>query len=429
MSGLTNDYHPSDYRLFDFRSTSNSPQLRTLAASMVDELSLKTGRRDNVKVDLMVCMLANLFQASIVWKCLAISRTTDWYAKIPGDEKLQIHSFKFVTAILDALEQAGPIVQYLGQHYDNSGELTKIHPTDDLKQKLNFLTNADLEYLLQNAEIILRDSNGVSIPFTDTPETIAMRNDIIAYNSLLSRTEITLTGLTSDDRLSHSDYLLRSTYYNSDNSRTVRLRPMRIRRIFNVDFQHGGRFYGGIENMPSELRTKIQINGEPTVELDYVAYQLRMLYHMENVDYLSDPYAAVNGYTPDMREVYKLIALVALNAGNEAACLKGIRNELKGSALLVRTGGLTDAVIRPMLQKWVNAHPQLQQYMYSGIGLSLQAIDSDITNNVLKHFQKRGVLVLSVHDSFLIESDLEKVLKKVMRSVYQAKFDFYPVIK
>ena len=104
-------------------------------------------------------------------------------------------------------------------------------------------------------------------------------------------------------------------------------------------------------------------------------------------------------------------------------------NELKGSALLVRTGGLTDAVIRPMLQKWVNAHPQLQQYMYSGIGLSLQAIDSDITNNVLKHFQKRGVLVLSVHDSFLIESDLEKVLKKVMRSVYQAKFDFYPVIK
>lgn len=429
MSGLTNDYHPSDYRLFDFRLTSNNAQLRTLADNLVDDLSLKTDRRDNVKVDLMICILANLFQASLQWKCLAISRTPEWYAKIPVDERLLIHSYDFVTAILDALVRHGLIEQYLGQHSDSTGELTKIHPNDDLKQKLNFLTNADLEYLLQEAEIILRDSNGVSIPFTETSETTAMRNDIIAYNSLLSRTEITLTGLTSDDRSSHSDYLLRSTYYNSENSRKVRLRPMRMRRIFNLDFQHGGRFYGGIENMPSDLRAKLNINGQPTVELDYAAYQLRMLYHMKQIKYKRDAYAVAAGYIPEHRGIYKVIALAALNAQNEQDCLKGIRNDLRKSDLGGTIGGVTDSKIKPLLTNWINAHAPISEYMYSGIGLRLQAYDSDIVNELLKHFTRRGILVLSVHDSFLIEAGRSKGLKRIMRSCYRQRFGFNPEIK
>lgn len=429
MSGLTNDYHPSDYRLFDFRLTSNSPQLRTLAASLVDDLSLNTGRRDNVKVDLMICILANLFQASLQWKCLAISRTPEWYAKIPGDEKLQIHSCKFVTAALDALVEQGLIEQYPGQHFDNHGELTKIHPTDVLKQKLNFLTNADLEYTLQEAEIILRDSDGVSIPFTETPETTAMRNDIIAYNNLLSRTEINLSGLTSDDRLSHSDYLLRSTYYNCDNSRAVRLRPMRMRRIFNLDFQHGGRFYGGIENMPSGLRTKLNINGQPTVEWDFASYQLRMLYHLKQIEYKRDAYAVASGYIPEHRDIYKVIALAALNAQNEQDCLKGIRHELRNTDLADLIGGISDANIKPLLTDWINAHAPISEYMYSGIGLRLQAYDSDIVNELLKHFTHRGVLVLSVHDSFLIEASRSNELKRIMRSCYRQRFGFHPEVK
>ncbi len=83
MLGLGNEYLPQDYWWFDFRLTSNNTALRTLAASLVDELGLKTGRLDDVKIDLMVCILANLFQASLRWKCLAISRRPEWYARIP----------------------------------------------------------------------------------------------------------------------------------------------------------------------------------------------------------------------------------------------------------------------------------------------------------------------------------------------------------
>jgi hypothetical protein len=74
MSGLGNEYHPQDYWWFDFRLTSNNTDLRTLAASLVDDLALKTGRLDIVKANLMVCILANSFQASLRWKSLAIPR-------------------------------------------------------------------------------------------------------------------------------------------------------------------------------------------------------------------------------------------------------------------------------------------------------------------------------------------------------------------
>ncbi|MBK6507298.1 MAG: hypothetical protein IPG02_16990 [Ignavibacteria bacterium] len=364
-------------------------------------------------------------------------KAPEWYALIPADEKLPIHSSKFVVSTLDTMVEHGLIVQYLGQHYDskdeltnkNKSELTKIHPTDYLKQQLNFLTIDELVYVLKDGEIILRDSEGVSIPFDDTPDIVSMRNDLVAYNDLLGQSEIQLAGLVSDDRSLHTDYLLRNTYYNYNNARNVRLRPMRVRRIFNVDFDHGGRFYGGIENMPSGLRPKLTINGQPTVELDFASYQLRMLYHKVGIDYRRDAYAVAAGYRPEHRDIYKSIVLIALNAENEFNCLAGIRNDLWEKGLDNLIGGTDDVRIKPLLTNLINAHAPISEYMYSGIGLELQRTDSDIANCVLKKFRERGVLVLSVHDSFVIEAARVKELKRVMRSCYLVKFGFYPVIK
>lgn len=98
MLGLKNEYHPQDYWWFDFRLTSNNTDLRRLAARLVDELGLKTGRLDEAKLDLMVCILANLFQASLTWKCLAISRRPEWYARIPDDVRLPCFESIFYSA-------------------------------------------------------------------------------------------------------------------------------------------------------------------------------------------------------------------------------------------------------------------------------------------------------------------------------------------
>lgn len=429
MCALENIYTPQDFWQFDFRLTSNNAQVRELATQLVTDLGLETGRLDNVKVDLMICILSNLRLGCYMWKCQAISRRPDWYAKIPEQERLPIQSYDFVTNTLDALVNAGMIVQHLGYHTEDDKHLTKIHPTDDLKSRIAFLSNADLEYTLPESVLVLRDDDGNPVGFPETDDTKAMTAQIDAYNHLLSNTVVGLTGLTDDDLSEHAEYLLKYTDYNNRSATAVTLRPMRMRRIFNRDFDHGGRFYGGIENMPAGLRPKVTIGGEPTVELDFAAYQLRMLYHLKGINYRKDAYAVARGYKPEHRDIYKIIALAALNAEDEQACLKGIRKALRNTRYADMIGGITDARIKPLLTNWVDAHAPISEYMYSGIGLRLQKADSDIAAGVLDHFQRKNMLVLSVHDSFLIESAKEQDLKKEMRKTYRAKFGFYPVIK
>ena len=431
MCALERCFTPQEYWHFDFRLTSGNQELRDIAARIVEDMDLNTGRLDNIKVDLMVCMLANLFQASLTWKCLAISRRPDWYAKLSEQSRLPIQSYDFVKATLDALENAELIVQYPGYRSEDEGHLTKIRPTDALKSQIAFLRNADLGYMLPETIIELRDENGNALEYPETQAIKAMKSDIQAYNELLNNSTVELRGLNSDDLSQYNtEYLFKYTFYNNNSTDTVRLRPMRVRRIFNRDFDHGGRFYGGIENMPSVLRPKITIGGQPTVELDYSAYQLRMLYHMKDINYRKDAYAVARGYREELRPIYKIIALAALNAENEQACLKGIRNELrKDTTYTDMIGRITDARIRPLLTNWVNAHAPIKEYMYSGVGLQLQRYDSDIAAGILSHFQRKNVLVLSVHDSFLIESCREKELRREMRKIYKAKFGFYPVIK
>jgi hypothetical protein len=57
MTVLGNEFQLSVYSLLDFGLTSINEQFGTLAVSMVDEPSRKTKRLDDVKVELMICML------------------------------------------------------------------------------------------------------------------------------------------------------------------------------------------------------------------------------------------------------------------------------------------------------------------------------------------------------------------------------------
>jgi len=431
MSGLIREYFPKDYSFFDFHLTSENPQLLETAEALVDELGLKTGRKDNVKVDFMVSLLANVFQGGLNQKMKAISRTPEYYSSIPESEKLPAQSSTVVTTTLNALIKEQYIIQFKGQKYEGKqGELTKINATDKLMNRLSFLRNSDLVYLHPKETIVLRNDAGESIEFPITEQVKQMQDDLTAYNELLGDTEVSLAEITGEESIDFQDTLIRYTSYDKRSGlKDLVLKKMQIRRIFNLDFENGGRLYGGIENLPSQLRPRILVNGKTTVELDYSAYQLRMVYHKNNIKYTRDGYSVAEGYTEDLREIYKLIALITFNSQDELSCLKAISSELRKTGLDEILGGSTHGVIKPMMSKWQAAHPRIRQDFYSGIGLELQAIDSGIANSVLKHFREKGILVLSVHDSFLIEKELEKELRRVMRKSYHDIFGFYPVIK
>ncbi|MDL2124270.1 MAG: hypothetical protein LWX51_14620 [Deltaproteobacteria bacterium] len=194
-------------------------------------------------------------------------------------------------------------------------------------------------------------------------------------------------------------------------------------RVFNRNsFQHGGRAYGAIhQNLPKNMRPFIHINGEKTIEIDYSAFHILMLYNQEGIDYQDDPYSVCEG--PEMRVIYKAVGLIAINAENERKAYGAIRNELEDR-------GIPLPSIKKPLVALVNtfrdAHKPIARYLFSGIGLTLQNIDGNIMNAILMKLMDKGILGLSVYDSVIVPKQHEVFTKEVMTEEYQKVMGFNP---
>ena len=68
-------------------------------------------------------------------------------------------------------------------------------------------------------------------------------------------------------------------------------------------------------------------------------------------------------------------------------------------------------------------HHAIADAFYSGQGLRLQYIDSQLAERVMLHFANKGVPVLPVHDSFIIAAQHQQELVTVMKRVLSVRFD------
>jgi hypothetical protein len=194
----------------------------------------------------------------------------------------------------------------------------------------------------------------------------------------------------------------------------------RLHRIFNGDFEHGGRFFGRGRNWMymkgrSKTRSLICIDGKATVELDYSAYHLTMLYNRRGLpgkDY---------GSSGEIREFRKKACLIMLNAKLKEEAIRAIRREVNKGKIKLPGGG-TD--LRGLLDSFVGEHEPIKQFFYSGIGRRLQNYDSEIAEDILMHFQRQGIPVLPVHDSFIVTAEHEQELSETMERAYFKKFEF-----
>ena len=63
-------------------------------------------------------------------------------------------------------------------------------------------------------------------------------------------------------------------------------------------------------------------------------------------------------------------------------------------------------------------HQQIADKFFTGQGLRLQRIDSEIAEYVMLHFAKHDMPILPLHDSFLIRSGYEESLEQVMQEAF-----------
>lgn len=200
----------------------------------------------------------------------------------------------------------------------------------------------------------------------------------------------------------------------------VNLSATDYRRIFaNGRLDEGGRFYGPWwQQLPKDLRPYIQIDGKPTVELDYSGMAITLLYATRGYAPPKDPYdlSPEIDYTESNRSIVKRFINAQLNT---AVPYQLRKNEY--AQLGVSKDKLTQLVALK--------HPLVQDAFESTVGLHLQYLDSEIASLVMQRLFAQKIPVLCIHDSFIVPQDSADRLREAMVSVFKLRTGVVPGVR
>src|SRR5215831_2966433 len=179
--------------------------------------------------------------------------------------------------------------------------------------------------------IILRDQDGELVHYDDTARTRRWRRNLKEINEALLSATIGLKG----QPIREGD-LLRAERAN------IGAATARLHRVFNQSsFSLGGRFYGGWwQNIPSEYRADITINGAPTVEIDYPRLHPSLLYAICGHSMMGDPYDI-----PDIeRRLVKRAFNTLVNADTRIGAIRAIARKIGGKGAFAKAADLVSQI-------------------------------------------------------------------------------------
>lgn len=193
-------------------------------------------------------------------------------------------------------------------------------------------------------------------------------------------------------------------------------------------------------------RAQITINGDPTVELDFSGLHPHLLYAGQGFQLDNDPYLAVLD-DPNLRDFLKSCLLAILNA---TSCrVPGCWVEPKGrkrhyrkayqrTAAANAEGGINQRIgydpklkeqlgrqgvihASQIIEAFQKAHAPIAHHFFSDNdgGLRTMNKDASIAIDVVGHFAKRGIPILAIHDSFIVQQQHKNELYLIMDKAYK----------
>lgn len=326
---------------------------------------------------------------------------------------------KQVVTLIKRLEEAG-LVRIAPGSYAGPGakgnRTTRIQASWGLQQifgRLSVQVGAIGE--VPGECIILKEGEGDNskeVDYEDTEETHRMRQDLRAYNDLLSRTFI-------DIPTQEVPWITRYDRKGQEIRVAISPRNQHVRRIFNRgSWRMNGRFYGPWwQGLGSELRSLIFINDTPTVEIDFKSMHLQLLAAQEGVEVVGDPYLLPSGQFEgigpgEQREMVKLLVLTALNAKSLRATWAAFRDHYPPS----HSGShLKNVELEVVLRLVTDKNAWLASHLGADRGIGLMYLDSLIMEWVINRCTEAGVPVLTVHDSVIVPYTLSLWVQRLMR--------------
>ena len=335
-----------------------------------------------------------------------------------------------LVTVLDALEGTGHVVQTKGFKYlaSNTGTATTIVATDKLKLLLNYhgffkdlinrSSNAEC-LLLRNREAIYENKNLKD--YTDSHRTNMMRAELVKYNSLLSDTDIYVLG---DD--GHPETDLNSQFV------TRKFIDFEIHDTGGTElFAFGGRMYAAWCNLSKEQRSRITINGEECIELDYPASHVNVMYKSITCDWYQDgdPYELEVDGTEIPRHLVKKLSSIMLNVSSVTAARRSLQ-----SAYIKRGQGIEDLEgnsdgedyiraldgvgIRSIIQAYLDKHQVVADLFLQDkkTGAHNQYLESELIMDVVNKLTAMEIPCLTIFDSVIVPRQHESILKELMNT-------------
>jgi hypothetical protein len=118
---------------------------------------------------------------------------------------------------------------------------------------------------------------------------------------------------------------------------------------------------------------------------------------------------------------------MAINAETLSGAFRaflGKRNEEGRTAVADKTGEPVTIrynykLLRKLIDAFVEVNPIMKDYLGTDQGVKLMHYDREITARLLKYFTEREIPVLSVHDSYIVQSEYEITLTNKMTKIAQ----------
>ena len=360
-------------------------------------------KKENISV-----LVANLFKIHILnWR--SYSRThmdANEFAEIRSNSYFNI-GYQGWANTVRIFEKLGYLTIFPGGYFKaiKKGYLTKLKISDKFEELVKKFNLSYQDILKRTPPISLKDSKGKKIKVVNSKITNPIYKKIERYNSLILSSDVELP-------IDKIDY---------DRRRKIGFANRTYAKCYlNRSYKLGGKYYGPCwQNLSKELRGKIKINGEETVELDFNAMHLHLLYCKVNkrlTDYIPE---GIDAYQlPNRnRKIIKTSFTCCINNN----CNKDNVNYVVGRSLVKKYPEIfvKNTSYRDILEELGSYHPEVRQFFYAQIGNEISNMESKVSDYIIGKLTKKNILVLNIHDSFIVSIAYKDILLNTMTDSFK----------
>jgi len=276
----------------------------------------------------------------------------------------------------------------------------------------------ELEHIAREL-LRLKDKDGHLVDYRDTERTQRRRHALEADNEAIGSVMLTLD---VDGATRNGPLLTFPVVDGKDGPAVVNTAKVTLYRVFNGGWGMGGRRYGHwVQNVPKAHRKALRMDGIETVEPDYSQLHPRLLYAKAEATLDGDAYTIEGVERPIAKRAFNII----INALNYRSALGAVAAAIRGQFYDADDGyDYFDGDIyqdetacreaKSLIAALKARHRPIGQYFHTGVGLRLQYMDSVMAGNVMRSLRKQGIVLVPVHDSFIVQFANEGQCREAM---------------